>query len=181
MATVEYITTAEQLFCAPELGRCELVEGELIMMSPAGSRHGAIAARMAHILLGFVETHALGVVLGAETGFKIASDPDTVRAPDAAFIRGDRVGETLPQGFFPGAPDLAVEVLSPEDRASEVLAKVENWLSAGCQAVWVVDPKTRTVAVYRSSGEVVIFRATDTLAGGDILPGLQIPVARIFA
>lgn len=180
MATVESITTAEQLLHAPELGRCELVQGELIMMSPAGSRHGAIAARMAHLLLDFVETRALGVVLGAETGFKIASDPDTVRAPDAAFVRADRVGETLPQGFFPGAPDLAVEVLSPDDRASEVLAKVEDWLAAGCLAVWVVDPKTRTVAVYRADGQGVILKATDTLSGGDILPGLELPVASVF-
>jgi Uma2 family endonuclease len=181
MATVESITTAEQLFHAPELGRCELIEGELIMMSPAGSRHGAIAAKMAQILLNFVETHALGVVLGAETGFRIASDPDTVRAPDTAFIRADRVGKTLPQGFFPGAPNLAVEVLSPDDRASEVLAKVENWLDAGSEAVWVVDPKTCTIAVYCAGGKATILKATDTLDGGDLLPGLQIPVAHVFA
>ena len=151
------------------------------MMSPAGSRPGAIALRIGSMLLDFVESHALGVVLGAETGFKIATDPDTVRAPDAAFIRADRIGETLPQGFFPGAPDLAVEVLSPDDRASEVLAKVENWLSAGCHGVWVVDPKTLSVAVYRAGGGAVILKATDTLAGDNLLPGLQLPVASIFA
>ena len=122
-----------------------------------------------------------GVVLGAETGFKIASDPDTVRAPDAAFIRADRVTGELPQGFFPGSPDLAVEVLSPEDRASEVLAKVECWLHAGCSDVWVVDPKTCSVAIYRPGGTAVILEAEDTIDGGNLLPGLKIPVARIFA
>jgi Uma2 family endonuclease len=181
MATAEQITTAEQLFQAPDLGRCELVHGELIMMSPAGSRHGAIAARMAHLLLDFVEIHALGQVLGAETGFLIAREPDTVRAPDVAFIRADRIAGELPQGFFPGPPDLAVEVLSPDDRAGEVLAKVENWLDAGCQSVWVVDPKTRSVVVYRSSREAVILRPTDTLTGGDVLPGFEHPVANLFA
>lgn len=150
------------------------------MMSPAGSRHGAIAARMAHLLLNFVEREKLGEVLGAETGFVIASDPDTVRA-DVAFLRADRVRGGLPQGFFPGAPDLAVEVLSPEDRASEVLAKVEDWLIAGCRAVWVVDPKTRTVTVYRHGGDAVILKTTDTIPGGEVLPGLELPVANVFA
>jgi Uma2 family endonuclease len=151
------------------------------MMSPAGSRHGAIAARMAQLLLNYVQQQSLGAVLGAETGFRIASDPDTVRAPDAAFVRASRVSGGLPQGFFPGAPDLAVEVLSPDDRASEVLAKVQDWLGAGCEAVWVADPKTQTVAVYRRGGAAVILKTTDTLAGGDILPGLELPVANVFA
>ncbi len=150
------------------------------MMSPVGSRHGAIAAEMAAILRDFVKPRRLGIVLGAETGFRIAQNPDTVRAPDAAFIRRDRIGAGLPQGFFPGAPDLAVEVLSPDDRASEVIAKVENWLEAGCLAVWVVDPKTRTVTVHHGTREAVILKPTDTLTGGDLLPGFGVPVAEIF-
>jgi Uma2 family endonuclease len=180
MATVQQITTAEQLFQAPDLGRCELVRGELIMMSPAGSRHGVITLRVGRLLLDFVESRGLGAAFGAETGFLITSNPDTVRAPDVAFVRADRVGAEMPQGFFPGPPDLAVEVLSPGDRASEVTAKVENWLDAGCRAVWVVDPKTRTVTVYQGNREAVILKPTDTLAGGDVLPGFEIPVAKIF-
>jgi Uma2 family endonuclease len=182
MPSVQHITTAEQLFWhASELGRCELLRGELIMMSPAGSRHGAIAAEMAAILRDFVKPRGLGIVLGAETGFRIAQDPDTVRAPDAAFIRRDRIGAGLPQGFFPGAPDLAVEVLSPDDRANEVIAKVENWLGAGCWSVWVVDPKTHTVTVYGADRKAIVLKSTDTLTGGDLLPGLDIHVADIFA
>ena len=181
MVTTEHITTAEQLFQAPDLGRCELVRGELIMMSPAGSEHGAIAAEMAAVLRDFVKPRRLGVVLGAETGFRIATDPDTVLAPDVAFILADRVGERLPRGFFPGAPDLAVEVLSPGDRASEVIAKVENWLAAGCRAAWVVDPKTQTVTVYHPDHKAVLLQPSDTLADGDLLPGFGIPVAEVFA
>jgi Uma2 family endonuclease len=180
MVATAPITTAEQLFQAPDLGRCELVRGELIMMSPAGSEHGAIALLVGSALLDFVKSHSLGAVLGAETGFQIASDPDTVRAPDVAFIRADRIGERLPQGFFPGAPDLAVEVLSPGDRASEVIAKVDDWLSAGCRAVWVIDPKTRIVIVYHGSRNAVILTATDILDGGDLLPGFRRLVAEIF-
>jgi len=151
------------------------------MMSPAGSEHGLIALRIGSALLDFVESHALGVVLGAETGFQIAQNPDTVRAPDVAFIRAERVGGKLPRGFFPGAPDLAVEVLSPNDRASEVLAKVQEWLDAGCRAVWVVDPATRTVTIYRGRREALILTSTDTLGGGELLPGFSAAVARFFA
>jgi Uma2 family endonuclease len=181
MATVERIMTAEELLHATDLGRCELIHGELTMMSPAGSRHGAIAAAIGAILLDFVKSQGLGVVLGAETGFKIAHDPDTVRAPDAAFIRADRIGTELPYGFFPGAPDLAVEVLSPDDRASEVIAKVENWLAAGCRSVWVVDPKTQTVSVYHPDRKAVVLKSTDTLTDADLLPGFATAVAEIFA
>ena len=181
MATVEQITTAEQLLRATGLGRCELVRGELIMMSPAGFEHGEVAAALTEYLRTFVRQRALGTVTGAETGFCIARDPDTVRAPDVAFVRGDRLPSPRPRAFFDGAPDLAVEVLSPEDRASEVMAKVQDWLEGGCCEVWVVDPKTRTVAVHRSRNEVLVLHLTDALGGGDLLPGFSLPLAEIFA
>jgi len=150
-------------------------------MSPAGSEHGMIAASIAALLREFVKPRRLGVVLGAETGFKITQDPDTVRAPDVAFIRADRIGEKLPKGYFPGAPDLAVEVLSPDDRAGEVFEKVQNWLDAGCTAVWVVDPKSQTVTVYDAARNAVVLKATQTIDGGDLLPGFSSPVAEFFA
>jgi Uma2 family endonuclease len=181
MATVESITTADQLFQASDLGRCELLRGELVMMSPAGSKHGLIALRLGGLLLDFVESRGLGVVLGAETGFRIASDPDTVRAPDVAFIRKERISGGLPDGYFPGPPDLAVEVLSPNDRASEVLAKVQDWLGAGSAAVWVVDPKTETVMVYSADGRATVLSSADVLTGGEVLPGFSVPVAEIIA
>ena len=151
------------------------------MMSPAGSEHGMIALSIGGILWDFVKRHSLGVVLGAETGFKIARDPDTVRAPDVAFIRANRIGDRLPKGYFPGAPDLAVEVLSPDDRAGEVFEKVQNWLDAGCVAVWVVDPKTQSVTVYDAGCKATVLKSSDLLTGGDLLPGFSTPVAEFFS
>jgi Uma2 family endonuclease len=180
MAVIETITTAEELLNAPELGRCELVRGELVMMSPAGFEHGRIALTIGRLLGNFVSQHALGVVLSAETGFQIARDPDTIRAPDVAFVRSERVPSTGMFGFFQGPPDLAVEVLSPGDRASEVTAKVHDWLDAGCRLVWVVDPQSRTVTAYRSRREIAVFTVADTLAASDVLPDFSIAAGEIF-
>jgi len=181
MTIAESITTADQLFHASDLGRCELLRGELMMMSPAGSEHGMIAAELAAILRDFVKPRGLGVVLGAETGFRIAENPDTVRAPDVAFIRRERIAGELPDGFFPGAPDLAVEVLSPNDRAGEVLKKVQDWLVAGSAAVWVVDPKTQTVTIYGADRRAAMLTSSEAIPGGDLLPGFSASVAEIFA
>jgi Uma2 family endonuclease len=119
--------------------------------------------------------------MAAETGFRISRDPDTVRAPDVAFVCAQRVPRRIPRGYFDGAPDLAVEVLSPEDRASEVMAKVQDWLEAGCREVWVVDPKTQTVSVHRSRNETLILHAADRLISDALLPGFSLSVAEIFA
>jgi len=181
MVTTEPITTAEQLLHASGLGPCELVRGELIPLAFGSLQHGCIAARLLATVAGFVKEKSLGVTLAGGTGFQIARNPDTVRAPDVAFVRAERVPATLPRGFVPGPPDLAVEVLSPDDRAGEVLAKVRDWLEAGCRAVGVVDPMTRTVSVYRSPNEAAILAATETLTGGAVLPGISVPGAEIFA
>lgn len=181
MATTSAITTAEQLFESPDLGRCELVRGEVLMMTPAGYQHGQIAAHLARLLDDFVRQHSLGSVTGAETGFHLHSEPDTVRAPDAAFVRAARLPAEPVIKFFPGAPDLAVEVLLPGDRAGALQEKIEDWLAAGTQAVWVVDPGPRTVAVYTRHQPVAVYRAADELPGGEVLPGFRVPVAEIFA
>jgi Uma2 family endonuclease len=180
MATIETITTADQLLTTPGLGRCELVRGELMVMSPAGFEHGQIIGEMTAALVAFVKQHQLGMVMGAETGFQIGHNPDTVRAPDVAFVRSDRVPPAPVRGFFQGPPDLAVEVVSPGDRVGEVAAKVQQWLDAGCSLVWVVDPQVRTVAVYRSRGSTGVVGAAGELSGEDVLPGFRLALADLF-
>lgn len=151
------------------------------MMSPGGQEHGCIVVNIATALTNFVRPRGLGRVMAADTGFHIASDPDTVRAPDVAFLRAERVPGRPDQGFAYGAPDLAVEVVSPTDRPGEVRDKARDWLAAGCAVVWVVEPKTQTVAVYHGAGEAVILSLSDNLDGGDLLPGFLLPVAEVFA
>jgi Uma2 family endonuclease len=179
--TAQQIVTAEQLLQTSGLGRCELVRGELIMMTPAGFDHGSIVANVSFFLRGFVREYHLGRVTGAETGFQIFREPDTVRAPDVAWVRPDRVPSGPTPGFFQGPPDLAVEVLSPGDRAGEVLDKVHQWLDAGCQVVWVIDPQRRSVAVYDAGQHHVLRNDTDELTGGNLLPGFRLLLADIFA
>ena len=180
MVTVERLISAEELFQTPNLGRCELVRGELIMMVPAGSEHGEIVGNLTILLGNFVKSHKLGKIMGAETGFIIRRDPDTVRAPDVAFISTDRLPEKLPQGYFDGAPDMAVEVLSPNDRASEVQGKIRDWLEAGCRAVWIVDPQTKSVTIYKSTHDIVVLNTADTLTDAQVLPGFSAAVSEFF-
>ena len=163
-------------------GRRELVRGEVRELSPAGSRHGQYAGRLYGLLFQHVEANGLGTLYAAETGFQIARDPDTVLAPDVAFVgkeRADALGQT--DGFFPAHPDLAVEVVSPNDRNTEVVAKVYQWLDAGCRMVVVVDPRRRTVSVHRSRVDVVALTEADALDGGDVVPGWRLPLSDLFA
>jgi Uma2 family endonuclease len=150
-------------------------------MEPAGAEHGRIAINITLPLGQYIVDHQLGRVYAAETGFKISSNPDTVRTSDAAFISNeqlDRIGS--PKGYWPGAPDLAVEVVSPNDRYEEVMDKVLEWLEAGCRMVIVVNPRIRNVNVYRSLEEIVILTEADILDGGDVVPGWSMPVRNIF-
>jgi Uma2 family endonuclease len=172
--------SAERLLAA-NLPRCELIGGGIVVMSPAGFDHGRSASKIVGALENHVAPRRLGVVTTAEAGFQIAHNPDTVRVPDVAFVRADRIPPGGVKGFFQGAPDLAVEVVSPTDRAGEVAAKVQIWLDAGSPMVWVVDPEKRTLAVHRSGNDVTVLSASDTLQGGDVLPEFSISVGLIFA
>ena len=182
MSTITQPMTADELFMMKRDGfRYELVKGELRKMSPAGSEHGAIIVNLTLLLGQHVKANNLGVVFGAETGFKIAMSPDTVRAPDIAFVRRERIPESgIPKEFWPGAPDLAVEVLSPDDRAKKVNEKIDDWLASGASAVWVVNPKRRIVTVHRSQKETQTLLEDDELDGQDVVSGFRCRVADIF-
>ncbi len=182
MRTTGTLITAAELLSMPDDGyRYELVQGELRRMTPAGGEHGTITVNLAILLGQFIKIHRLGAAFGAETGFKIHTDPDTVRAPDFAFVRHDRIPTgNFPQGFWPGAPDLAAEVISPSDTYTEVEEKVTVWLNAGTRMVLVINPRIRTVTVYTSLTEVTRLTESDELTGGDVLPGFSCPVAALF-
>ncbi|RLC58113.1 MAG: Uma2 family endonuclease [Chloroflexota bacterium] len=174
--------TAEELRLLHEDGRrYELVGGELIMMAPAGTRHGRVAMRLGSMLDTYAHQHDLGAVYAAETGFQIAHDPDTVRAADVAFVARERIPpEGEPDGYWAIAPDLVAEVASPYDSATYLQAKVTDWLRAGVRRVWVVYPDTRSVVIHEPSGRAITLLEDDTLEGEDILPGFRCPVREIF-
>ena len=162
--------------------RYELVHGQLIRDRPAGSRHGAIAYQLGRILGNWVHDRGAGVVFAAETGYKPRSAPDTVRAPDVSFLSQDRVpAEGLPDGYFEGPPDLAVEVLSPDDRLVDVEAKIRDYVDTGCRQVWIVAPKADTVTVYRSRKDVQILTEDDILVGTDFLQGFECALGELFS
>lgn len=182
MTTELLPVTAGELLSLPDDGiRRELIRGELRQMAPAGFRHGHVAGRIHNRLGPFVEEHALGIVCAAETGFRLATDPDTLRAPDVAFVSRERLAEAgEPDGFFPGAPDLAVEVVSPNDSYRDLHEKVLGWLRAGARMAIVADPASRTVTVYRPGGEAEVLTADDTLDGDDVVPGWRVLVGEFF-
>ena len=183
MAVVRQQVTADELLLMPDDGfRYELVQGELRQMNPAGIVHGRVTMSFAWRLARHVEENRLGTVYAAETGFRLASDPDTVRAPDVALVsqaRVEAIGEV--EGFWPEAPDLAVEVVSPGDSYTDVEEKVFAWLDAGTKMVVVINPRQRSATVYKSSIDIVALAEADVLAGGDIVPGFELAVQEIFA
>ena len=176
------VSTAEELLALPDDGwRYELVRGELRRSMPAGYGHGKVAARIGRLVGNHVEQHELGDVLAAGTGFVIERGPDTVRAPDASFVSAARLPADAVWGFGELAPDLAVEVLSPSDTATEVLDKVLQWLEAGVRLVWVLDPRRRTVSVHTPDRHVRVLIEGEVLDGGDVLPDFRVEVSALFA
>ncbi len=186
-STETKLMTADELLALPTHvngsdHRYELIRGELKTMSPTKPLHGVICGRLTVKLGSFVEEHELGEVFGAETGFLVETEPDTVLGADAAFVSRERLAtvETL-EKFFSFAPDLAVEVLSPGNTVQEIDEKIALYFAAGSRAVWVFNPKRRTVAVYASPLDVHIYSEQETLDGGDLLPGFMLDLSKLFA
>jgi Uma2 family endonuclease len=177
------MVTADQLLDISANSECryDLIRGELIEMSPGGGRHGRIAIRIGRFLDEFVDRHGLGACFSAETGFVLAEHPDTVLAPDAAFVRSEHIPPEHEQDrYWRVVPDLAVEVVSPSDRVGEVSDKVAEYLDAGVRLLWLIEPRRRTVTVYTPDRHARILREGDELDGGDVLPGFKLAVAELF-
>jgi Uma2 family endonuclease len=159
----------------------ELVRGRLIVREPPSTYHGRVQSTLNVLVGSHVLRHKLGAVFGQDTGFKIKSDPDTVRAPDLAFVDRERVAQIGPRGYAALAPDLVAEILSPDDRPGEVLQKVGEWLEAGVSLVWVIDPDRRIASVYRADGTVTAVAPDGDLAGENVLPAFRCRLSEIFA
>ncbi len=181
MASPRTLLTADDFYreYSGKEGKYELVDGEVITMAPPGYEHGEIALAIGSLLRAYARLHRLGRV-SVESGFIL--EPGTVRAPDIAFVKQERIpSEGRPKAFFEGPPDLAVEVVSPSDTAAEVEIKVHDYLESGTSQVWVVYPESRRVHVYAQGKASVWYSAEDTLRGGDVLPGFSVLVGDLFA
>ena len=156
----------------------ELDEGELIKMAPAALNHGKYEVRIAALLHAHAQRHALGVVYCGDTGFTLG--PDTVRAPDVAFIQTARLASVEGDVFGNGAPDLAVEIFSPSDSVRQLMRKVKQYFAAGCHTVWIVYPDRREVQVLEAAGADRLLTDADTLEAPELLPGFSTPVKDVF-
>jgi Uma2 family endonuclease len=179
MGVTRALITAEELEAMPGGERLELVRGELVEMPPVGEEHGGSTLLLGSWIVSFVRKNKLGKA-GAEWGFILSRDPDVVRAPDVAFVSKSRLKPGRRKGYFEGAPDLAVEVVSPSDRFGDVQEKVHEYLDAGSRLVWVVDPGRRTVTVWRPNRQAREFRANQKVAGEEVLPGFSFRVNDLF-
>lgn len=180
MSNTARLVTADELERMPEDDyRYELVRGRLIRMSPAAPRHGNVTVIIAALLWQHVRANGLGQVW-TEVGFRLASHPDTVRAPDVAFVRTDRLPAKDARGFYRGAPDLTVEVLSPDDTSADIRKMIADYLDAGTPVVVVIDPGSRRAAIHRPGTPVRMLTASDTLDLDDVVAGFRLALRDVF-
>jgi len=174
------LITGEELLAMGDIGPCELIDGRIVPMSPAGVEHGLIESNLASELRVFVRQYRLGWVMSGGVGIYTGHNPDRVRGADVVFISKKRATDQPGKGFLETAPDLVVEVMSPHDRWQEVHQKIEEYFAIGVRWVWVVEPENRAVRIYRSTTEVQKLSEGDTLEGEGPLAGFTLPVAEIF-
>ena len=181
MTVQERLYTSDDLLNLTHDGKLyALVEGQIIEMAPTGQIHGLLTSQITYLLVGFVQAQGLGRVYGAETGFKLTKNPDTVYGIDVAFVSKAR-SQSVKESFFEGSPDLAVEVVSPGNTHLEMHEKVRAYFQAGARLVWIVYPKSRTIYVYRTETTVEILKESDVLTGDKVLPGFSVSVESLFA
>jgi Uma2 family endonuclease len=181
-------TAAQKLITAEEFARMpqpedgsqqELIRGVIVTMPPPKGPHGACCFSIAFSLGGFVKANGLGVIFCNDTGFVTEHDPDTIRGADVAFWSRERL-PTVPDGYLPVAPDLAVEVVSPDDHFVRIQRKVAHYLTHGVRLLWVLDPDDRSLTVYRPDQPLRILGEADTVSGEDVLPGFSCRVSELF-
>ncbi len=179
----ERLMTVDDLLNATADGyRYELIRGELVKRMSAGFEHGTCSGNITISMGAYAQAHGLGRILVAEPTFLLATDPDHARIPDVAFVSAERLHLIEDRArAFPAAPDLAVEVISPTDRLTQVREKVADWLAHGVRMVIVVNPRNRAVEVHRPQRDVVTLTEADTIDGGDVVPGWRMRVADVFA
>jgi len=178
---IDTLITGEALAEMGDIGRSELVEGKIVTMSPTGWRHGKYERRLGNELGNFVDDHNLGEVLVGEVGLYTRRDPDTVRGAGVIFISRERLAQVKSASFLDVAPELIVEIMSPDDRWINVKQKLKDYFGIGVDSVWIVDPSDKTISVYHSLTDVQILTENDTLSGEDILPGFDLSVASLFS
>lgn len=179
--TTDRLLTGDDLLALGDIGPCELVDGRIVPMSPTGGEHGAIEALLTSALVNFVRARKLGQVMGGEVGIYTRRQPDRVRGADVAFWSKDRMPGRPTRKFVEVAPELAVEILSPDDRWSDLRQKIEEYFAIGVERVWIVDPATRTVEVFESATRSQRLGEADRLRGEGVLEGFELPVAELFA
>jgi len=174
------LITGEELLAMGDIGPCELIDGRIVRMNPIGRSHAYVAANLSMMLNQFVRQHKLGQVLVGEIGIFIQRGPDRIRAADIAFVSTERLAQTTESGYLKTAPELAVEIISPSDRWQDVRAKLEDYFTIGVHRVWIVEPDSRAVLVYRSSTEMRKLSESDTVIGEGALDGFSLLVAELF-
>jgi len=176
----DHLLTGEEFFDLGDIGPCELVDGTIVTMTPTGAAHGKIEVRLARLLDEYVEKSGIGWVLSGEVGIITKRNPDRVRGADVAFLSREQT-TNIPDGFLTIAPELVVEIVSPNDRWKDIREKIDEYFAIGVKQVWIVEPQSRQILAYTSPTEAVRYRAGDKLPAAHGLSGLEIAVDRIFA